>query len=113
MARFFGTIGYGEAVEKVPGIWEDVITERKVYGDVLRNTYRSEESENVNNDLSISNSISIVADAKLRSHMRAIKYISFMGENWTVSSVEIALPRLILQLGEVYNGPEAPTPNAA
>lgn len=113
MAKFFGSIGYGETAETKPGVWEDVITERKVYGDILSHSVRSEETTNVNSDITISNRISIVADSYIRTRIRAIKYVSFMGELWTVSDVEVELPRLILRLGEVYNGPSAPTPNAA
>jgi hypothetical protein len=63
MAKFYGEIGYGESVETAPGIWEDVITEYNYYGDVIRNSRRLESGDQVNNDLSVGNSISIVADA--------------------------------------------------
>ena len=36
MARFFGSIGYGHAIETSPGVFEDKITEREYYGDVNR-----------------------------------------------------------------------------
>jgi hypothetical protein len=38
MAKFYGEIGYGESVEKAPGVWDDVITVRKYYGEVIRNS---------------------------------------------------------------------------
>ena len=37
-AKFYGEIGYGETVETSPGVYEDIIVERKYYGDVIRNT---------------------------------------------------------------------------
>ncbi len=49
--------------------------------------------------------ISIVADAYARGHFFAIRYVEWAGERWTVTNVEVQAPRLILQLGEVYNGP--------
>jgi hypothetical protein len=113
MARFSGRIGYGESVETAPGVWVDQIVERSYYGDVIRNARNLREGENLNPDLSVQNSISIVADAYANNHFFAIRYVEWAGTLWTVSSVEVQSPRLLLRLGEVYNGPTpevAPTP---
>jgi hypothetical protein len=110
MARFFGRIGYGESVEKSPGVWVDEIVEYSYYGDVIRNARNLQQGENLNPDLSVQNSISIVADAYANEHFFAIRYVEWSGALWTVSSVEVQSPRLLLRLGEVYNGP---TPTVA
>jgi hypothetical protein len=113
MARFHGRIGYGESVETAPGVWVDEITERSYFGDVMRNARNLREGENLNMDLSVQNSISIVADAYANDHFFAIRYVEWAGVLWTISSVEVQSPRLLLRLGEVYNGPTpavAPTP---
>lgn len=112
MAKFYGVIGYGETVETSPGVWQDVITERSYYGDIIRNARYLKESEgNVNNDISVGNSISIVADAYANAHIFAIRYIKWAGALWTVQMVEVQSPRLLLRLGGVYNGPTAPAPD--
>lgn len=107
MARFFGEIGYGESVEKPAGsgVYVDHITEREYYGDVIRNTRRLEEGEGLNKDISVGNSISVVADEYANEHFHAIRYIRWAGALWEVTSVEVRAPRLILNLGDVYNGP--------
>lgn len=105
MAKFFGRIGYGRSVEKAPGVWDDVIVERNYYGDVVRNTRKIQEGESLNNDLTVQNSISIVADAYANEHFFAMVYIQWAGTLWTVSDVEVQSPRLLLRLGGVYNGP--------
>jgi hypothetical protein len=112
MAKFYGEIGYGEAVENPSGsgVWVDEITEVKYYGDVVRNTRKIQEGEFLNNDLSVNNSISIVADAYANEHFFAIRYIRWAGTLWTVSDVEVQSPRLLLRLGGVYNGPTAESP---
>lgn len=107
MAKFYGEIGYGETVETVPGVWEDVITERKYFGDVLRNTRGVREGDKVNNDITVGNSISIVADAYAHEHFFAMKYIKWAGAYWIISDVEVQRPRLLLRLGGVYNGTKA------
>lgn len=107
MARFYGRIGYGETVEKAPGVWEDTIVEYSYYGDVVRNTRKLREGEGLNNDLTVGNSISILADAYASEHIFAMRYIEWSGSLWTVVDVEVQRPRLLLRLGGVYNGPVA------
>jgi len=110
MARFYGRVGYGEQVETAPGVWVDQIVEKSYFGDVVRNMKRNVEGEDLNVDLSVSNSISIVADAYANDHFFAIKYVEWAGALWTISNVEVQTPRLLLRLGEVYNGPQAAAP---
>lgn len=105
MARFHGEVGYGESLETAPGVWEDSITEYSYYGDVVRNTRNLDQGDKVNNDITVSNSISIVADQYAIEHFFNIKYVRWSGVLWTVTSVEVRAPRLILSLGSVYNGP--------
>lgn len=104
MAKFYGEIGYGESVETAPGVWEDVVTEYSYYGDVIRNTRQLNTGENLNSNITVNNSISIVADAYANEHFFAIRYIKWAGTLWTVTEVEVKSPRLILRMGGVYNG---------
>jgi len=107
MAKFYGRVGYGESVEDPPdsGIWVDQITDHSYYGDVVRNARDLREGENLNKDISVQNSISIVADEYAYDHIFAIRYVEWAGKLWTVTNVEVQRPRLLLRLGEVYNGP--------
>lgn len=107
MARYYGKVGYGEAVDKGNGVWETVITERYYSGDVAQNRKNSDIGTKVNDDLSLGNSISIVSDTYALEHASAIRYAEWMGALWKVSNVEIESPRLILRLGGVYNGPKS------
>lgn len=112
MAKFYGRIGYGEAIESAPGVWVDSIVERFYYGDVVRSSRKLTDGENLNKDLTVGNSISIVADAYASEHFFAIRYVEWAGVLWTVSDVEVQAPRLLLLLGEVYNGPQAAAPDS-
>ena len=109
MARFYGEVGYGKTIENPPnsGIWSDDISEFAYYGDVVRNSRSTQEGDKLNDDLSVSNSISIVADAYANEHFFAIRYVSWAGTLWKVDSVTVESPRLLLRLGGVYNGPTA------
>lgn len=107
MTKFYGEIGYGESVETPlgSGVYVDNIIEFTYYGDVVRNTRKLESGEKLNNDLSVSNSISIIADEYAIGHIFAIRYIRWAGALWTVTDVQVQSPRLLLTLGSVYNGP--------
>lgn len=109
MARFYGEVGYGDAREDPPGsgVWVDDIVEYPYFGDVIRNTRKLESGEFLNNDISVGNSISVVADQYAIEHFFDIKYVRWTGVMWTVTDVEVRSPRLILSLGQVYNGPTA------
>lgn len=103
MAKWFGKIGFAETKETKPGVWEEIITVREYYGDVTRNTRRFQSSENLNDNIVVSNDISIVADPYAIQNFRSIRYIEFMGTKWKIDNVEVSYPRLILTLGEIYN----------
>ena len=104
--KFFGKVGYAEdAVEDPPGVWTEPIVEYEYYGDVVRNTRRLSEGENLNNDLSVGNSIRIVADAYANEHFFAIRYVEWAGILWKVETVIVESPRLLLRLGGAYHGP--------
>jgi len=104
VARHFGRVGYGQDVDKGNGIHETVITERNYSGDIVRNYRRLQEAEKVNNDLTTSTLISIVSDSYANEHFFAIRYAEWAGTLWEVTSVDQESPRLLLQLGGVYNG---------
>lgn len=103
MAKFYGEIGFVETVETSPGVWTEQLTTRNYYGDVIRNTRRWDASQYLNDDLSISNQISIVADPYAYDNFHSIRYVDFMNAKWKVVSVDVQFPRLVLDLGGVYN----------
>lgn len=103
MAKFCGMIGYADNT-KVNGVVKHDITERKHFGDVIKNTQRTEASGTLNDDINISNSISIVADPYAKQNFKHMKYVEFMGTKWKITNIDIQFPRLILTLGGEYNG---------
>ena len=44
MAKFYGKIGYAVRMEIRPGVWDDEITEREYFGDLLRNIIQNRQS---------------------------------------------------------------------
>lgn len=107
--RYSGIIGFVCRQEDPvgSGIWKNKPIERRYYGDVVKNYRRWETaSEQVNDNVNISNTISIVADSFAEAHLAYIRYAEYSGQKWNVTSVEVQRPRLILSIGGVYNGPQ-------
>lgn len=104
MPKFRGVVGFASIVEKEPGIHVEDIIERRYKGDLLRNSRRLEPSGNINDNINISNEISILGDAYAFNHFHAMRYVEFAGAKWKVSSVDATKrPRLVLTLGGLYN----------
>lgn len=104
MAKFHGVVGYIETKETMPGVYTEVVTERICKGDILRNSQRFESSDKINEDFTISNTFSILTDEYMHEHIPYIRYLTWNGTKWKVSSVEIMHPRIRLSVGGVYNG---------
>lgn len=104
MAKWYGVIGYAETVETEPGIWEEQIIERSYYGDSIRNIRNLQNSGGVNDNINVTNEISIVADPYANQNFHAMRYVEFMGTKWKISKVDVQYPRLNLSIGGVYNG---------
>ena len=105
MAKFRGVVGFAENVEKTPGVYVEKIVERRYSGDLHRNSRRLEFSGNINDNINISNEISILADTYAFHHFHAMRYVEFEGAKWKVVTVDATKhPRLVLTLGGLYNG---------
>ncbi len=107
MTRFYGKVGYADTTETSPGVHEAVIVEKSCYGDVTRSDRTLDGGESVNPKITVGNSISVLADAFVEEHFQDIRYVEWAGSLWTVTSVEVQRPRLLLTLGEQYHGPTA------
>lgn len=104
MAKFYGMIGYACLKETSPGVWTEQITERPYFGDLIRNYRKTQGSGNVNDNINVSNEISIIADPFANENFHSMRYVQFMGAKWKIETVEVQYPRLILTIGDLYNG---------
>ena len=104
MPKFYGNIGYAISKETAPGVWIEDIVERQYFGDIYRNTRKLQSGNQVNDSIDISNEISILSDPFANENFHSMRYVTYMGAKWKVSSVEVRYPRLILTVGGLYNG---------
>lgn len=108
MAKFFGKLGFMETTETSPGVWEEIITERCYYGDILQITRRwTPDSDKENDNVSVDNKFSIIVDGFAYEHLHSLRYIEWFGTKWKVKTIEVEYPRLTVYIGGVYNGDDA------
>lgn len=113
--KFRGYVGYAVVEDKGYGVYVDTVVEKPYRGDVLRAVSRWAPSvDGINDNLTMSNQISIIADAFAYANFSHIKYVRWGDQCWKVESVDpTKRPRLILTLGGAYFGEkENPLPNA-
>lgn len=103
MAKFYGVIGYAETVETKPGSWNEQITEKNYYGELVRNTRRLQTTDKLNDNINVANEISIVSDPFANENFHSMRYVEFMGAKWKITNIEVQYPRLILTIGGVYS----------
>lgn len=113
MARFFGPLGF-VTFSEIPegsGIWKSIPVERAYRGNVIKNVRRWDTAnDQVNDDINITNTISIVADPYVSDHLNELRYVKWLGNYWKITSIEVVSPRLNLSIGGVYNGPTVESP---
>lgn len=107
--RFYGKVGFVETQKTAPGVYtETVIAEKYYYGDILNWSPREEESnDQANDELNVSNRISIMGNRFAYSHISAIKYIEWLGSRWRIRNATVNYPRIVLDIGGLYKGKEA------
>lgn len=105
MARFYGIVGFEDLSETKPSTYTPTITERHYVGDLIKNYRRLETGEGSNDDVTLNNEISILADPYALNHFHTMRYVKWNGGYWKITGVTAEFPRLKLSIGGVYNGP--------
>lgn len=103
MTKWSGSIGYALAEETQPGVWTEDITEKKYYGDIIRDNRRIVDQGEINGNINISNNISIISNSFMLENMAFMRYITFAKSKWKINTVDIKPPRIIISLGGLYH----------
>lgn len=102
MVKFSGLVGYGAQVETYPGVWETEDKEILMRGDLIRQNANI-NNEPVNADINLKNRISLIGNAYAFDNWFNMKWIELDGQKWKIQSVEVQRPRLIVEVGGVWN----------
>ena len=105
MAKFCGKIGYAYQEETDTSVWTESYVEKPVYGEIMRYSTKSEKGYDINENLVVFNKVRVVADPYARENLHHMKYIKMSPEGvaWSIKSVDVEFPGLVLNLGGEYN----------
>lgn len=103
MAKWHGHIGFGISEETAPGVYSLRIIERSYHGDIFRNSRRWSKGEGLNDDLLISNEISVVSDIFAIENLPHMRYVEMYKQKWCITDIEVNYPRITITLGGLYH----------
>ena len=104
--KYSGNAGFRITdVEVDPDVFEPQVVVKKVRGDVVTSRYHHDQNgdKSTIDNIRITNQISLVADQFFMKHISNLQYLEYQGGKWKVESFNIKPPRVILDLGGVYN----------
>lgn len=107
--KYSGNAGFRITdVEVEQDVFEPQVVVKKVRGDVVTSRYRRDQNgdKSTIDNIRITNQISLVADQFFMKHISNLLYLEYQGVKWKVESFTIRPPRVILDLGGVYNEQE-------
>lgn len=110
--KFSGKVGFWlKDIQTKPGVYKPGIVEKPYMCEVLKNSRRFQTAENQQNEnLVLNTRLSLLSNLYMQKNWPSIKYVLWDGIKWDVKSVDItSYPRVIIELGGVYNGTNAAT----
>jgi hypothetical protein len=113
MARTYATVAFTEQVESSPGVWKNKITTRHYAGKIVRDQDYIQDSQISFDNIKNGNSLSLIYDQYMIDHSFDILYAMWNNIKFSITSITIEKPRMILQLGGVYNGVETGTSDSS
>ena len=102
MNRFFGSVGYVSSEETSPGVFSEVVTEKKYYGEFLSEGFGRDNSQSIVANINLRNRISLLADQYAIEHAAYLAYVTIVGTKWAIESVTFEGKRMICTLKGIY-----------
>ena len=103
MPKWYGRIGFSTDSDQGFGIFEKTSEARPYYGDIIHSRPGwTAVSDSTNEKMTVNSRISVVADDFALQNTYRMTWIEYLGTKWYISSVELAFPRIIVDIGNVY-----------
>lgn len=104
MAKYYGPLGFSVQEETRPGVFKERIVEHSVFGDMEKTRNQTENGGTVNDTIVFNGTLSFIADPFASENYANVKYVTYLNKKWAVKSIDVLPPRIVLNLGGVYNG---------
>lgn len=105
--KYSGLLGIAEQVEVSPGVWDEIITEQEVIGDMEQRSETLEGGDSVLPRYATTTSVSLLALGVGPRDNSNLRYLTHAGKEWAIATITDEPPKIVLYFGEEYNGPLA------
>lgn len=110
MSKFSGILGVRIGWETKNGLSTPVIKTYQIYGDLLQNSYRNNQGQEINDDIKINNRFSFIAPPELLTMFSELStnqemgmYIQYFGIKLKISEISFNPPRVTCHAGGIWN----------
>ena len=103
--KFYGNVTFVIQQEdpEAPGNWKEYTIVKPYKGEWKRFISKWTPGSKVNDDKRVNNELEIIADSFALANFAQIRCVEWMGHQWSVPTVTLRLPRLVLEVGDIYN----------
>ena len=88
---------------QAPGDWKEYKIVKPYMGDWKRVESRWNPGSNLIDDKRVNNQLEIISDPFAVTNFTHIRCVKWMGHEWAVTTVTLRPPRIVLEIGGLYN----------
>lgn len=86
-----------------PGVWKEYAVTKPYMGDWKRIESKWNAGSNLIDDKRVNNQLEIISDPFAVMNFTHIRYVKWMGQKWSVNTVTLRPPRIVMEIGGLYN----------
>lgn len=103
--KFYGNVTFVIQQEDpdAPGNWEEHTIVKPYKGEWTRLISKWTSGSKINDDQRVNSQLEIIADSFGIANFTQIRCVEWKGRQWSVPTVTLRLPRLVLEVGDLYN----------
>jgi len=88
---------------QAPGDWKEYTIVKPYMGDWKRVESRWNQGSNLIDDKRVNNQLEIISDPFAVTNFTHIRCVKWMGHEWAVTTVTLRPPRIVMEIGGLYN----------
>ena len=88
---------------QAPGVWKECKIVKPYMGDWKRVESRWNPASNVIDEKRVNNQLEIISDPFAVTNFMHIRCVKWMGHEWAVTTVTLRPPRIVMEIGGLYN----------
>lgn len=92
-----------------PGNWKQYTVIKQYPGEWKRIESKWTPGDKTNDDKRVNNQLEIISDPFALLNWTQIRCVKYMNVQWSVNTVTLRPPRIVMEIGGLYNAPAKPS----